>query len=38
MLNKNGYKLVFESDRVFIYLNGNFTGKGYACGGYSNYV
>ena len=33
LLNKHGYKLVFESKRVVISLNRNFIGKGYAYGG-----
>ncbi|XP_077234740.1 uncharacterized protein LOC143876948 [Tasmannia lanceolata] len=32
LLNKHGYKLVFESDKFILTKGGMFVGKGYACG------
>ncbi|XP_077231988.1 uncharacterized protein LOC143865549 [Tasmannia lanceolata] len=33
LLNKHGYKLVFEYDKFILTKGGMFVGKGYACGG-----
>ena len=36
LLNKHGFRMVFESDTVILSTSGLFVGKGYECGGCSN--
>ena len=33
LLNKHGFRMVFESDKFVLTKNGLFVGKGYECGG-----
>ena len=33
LLNKHGFRMVFESDKVILSKSGMFVGKGYVCNG-----